>query len=603
MEEGSREGGPRPAIREAARMSVRGWIVRAAGRTAWLVAALCALQSAIAVNGIAFALLMRQAVDAAVTGLPEAFQGAAAAFAGLVLLQVVLRAANRFVLEQARALLDNRLRRRAFAGALEQEYRVASSFHTGALMSRMTSDVAVVTEGATSFVPNLVSMGIRVVGALAAMYVLVPTLALVFLAAGCAAALLSVLLRGWLKRLHRGMQEAESDVRCFLQECLESLLVVRAFGCERKVERASERAMDEHARARMRKANASNLCNTGLTLAMQAGYVLGFAWCGWGILQGTVSYGTLMAVVQLVGQIQSPFASLGGTFSRYSSMLASAERLMELDGAGGGGRRGASLADADARGLYARMEVLRFDDVTFGYGRDLVLEGFSLVVPKGSFVAVTGPSGQGKSTLVNLACRFFEPTSGQILIDGRDYRERSQLWLHSNIGYVLQNPHLFSGTIRENIRYGRLDATDAEVEAAARTVSADQVAAKLEKGWDSDVGEGGDRLSTGEKQLISFARAVLADPRIFVLDEATSSIDTQTEQLIQNAIDHLLRDRTSFLIAHRLSTIRKADLILVVRDGRIVEQGRHLELLQKGGYYHDLYTRQFAEESAARILK
>ncbi len=193
--------------------------------------------------------------------------------------------------------------------------------------------------------------------------------------------------------------------------------------------------------------------------------------------------------------------------------------------------------------------------------------------------------------------------SGQILIDGRDYRERSQLWLHSNIGYVLQNPHLFSGTIRENIRYGRLDATDAEVEAAARTVSADQVAAKLEKGWDSDVGEGGDRLSTGEKQLISFARAVLADPRIFVLDEATSSIDTQTEQLIQNAIDHLLRDRTSFLIAHRLSTIRKADLILVVRDGRIVEQGRHLELLQKGGYYHDLYTRQFAEESAARILK
>ena len=220
-----------------------------------------------------------------------------------------------------------------------------------------------------------------------------------------------------------------------------------------------------------------------------------------------------------------------------------------------------------------------------------------------SKVAIVGETGAGKSTLVNLACRFFEPTSGQILIDGRDYRERSQLWLHSNIGYVLQNPHLFSGTIRENIRYGRLDATDAEVEAAARTVSADQVAAKLEKGWDSDVGEGGDRLSTGEKQLISFARAVLADPRIFVLDEATSSIDTQTEQLIQNAIDHLLRDRTSFLIAHRLSTIRKADLILVVRDGRIVEQGRHLELLQKGGYYHDLYTRQFAEESAARILK
>lgn len=248
---------------------------------------------------------------------------------------------------------------------------------------------------------------------------------------------------------------------------------------------------------------------------------------------------------------------------------------------------------------------IEFRDVTFRYpdGGENVLEHFSLHIPAGTTVAIVGETGAGKSTLVNLACRFFEPTDGQILIDGRDYRERSQLWLHSNIGYVLQNPHLFSGTVRENIRYGRLDATDAEIEAAAKAVSADTVVSKLEKGWDSDVGEGGDRLSTGEKQLISFARAVLANPRIFVLDEATSSIDTQTEQLIQTAIDHLLKDRTSFLIAHRLSTIRKADLILVVKDGKIVEQGKHLELLKKGGYYHDLYSKQFAEENASRILK
>ncbi|MBQ1704703.1 MAG: ABC transporter ATP-binding protein [Clostridia bacterium] len=248
---------------------------------------------------------------------------------------------------------------------------------------------------------------------------------------------------------------------------------------------------------------------------------------------------------------------------------------------------------------------IEFRDVTFRYpdGGDNVLEHFSLHIPQGTTVAIVGETGAGKSTLVNLACRFFEPTEGQILIDGRDYRERSQLWLHSNIGYVLQNPHLFSGTVRENIRYGKLDATDEQIEAAARAVSADTVVNKLEKGWDSDVGEGGDRLSTGEKQLISFARAVLADPRIFVLDEATSSIDTQTEQLIQQAIDHLLENRTSFLIAHRLSTIRKADLILVVRDGKIVEQGKHEELLRKRGYYHELYSKQFAEERAAQILK
>ena len=248
---------------------------------------------------------------------------------------------------------------------------------------------------------------------------------------------------------------------------------------------------------------------------------------------------------------------------------------------------------------------IEFRDVTFRYpdGGENVLEHFSLKIPAGTTVAIVGVTGAGKSTLVNLACRFFEPTAGQILIDGRDYRERSQLWLHENIGYVLQSPHLFSGSVRENIRYGRLDATDAEVEAAAKAVSADTVVAKLEHGWDSQVGEGGDKLSTGEKQLISFARAVLADPRIFVLDEATSSIDTQTEQLIQNAIDHLLQDRTSFLIAHRLSTIRKADLILVVRDGKIVEQGTHQELLRQHGYYHDLYSKQFAEENAAKILK
>ena len=247
---------------------------------------------------------------------------------------------------------------------------------------------------------------------------------------------------------------------------------------------------------------------------------------------------------------------------------------------------------------------IEFKDVTFRYpdGGDNVLEHFNLKIPAGTTVAIVGETGAGKSTLVNLACRFFEPTEGQILIDGRDYRECSQLWLHSNIGYVLQSPHLFSGSVREKIRYGRLDATDAEIEAAAKAVSADQVGAKLEQGWDSDVGEEGDRLSTGEKQLISFARAVLADPRIFVLDEATSSIDTQTEQYIQSAIDHLLRDRTSFLIAHRLSTIRKADMILVVRDGKIVEQGTHLSLLKKKGYYHDLYSKQFAEENAAKVL-
>lgn len=248
---------------------------------------------------------------------------------------------------------------------------------------------------------------------------------------------------------------------------------------------------------------------------------------------------------------------------------------------------------------------ITFEDVSFRYpdGDEDVLSHFSLHIPAGATVAIVGETGAGKSTLVNLACRFFEPTEGRILIDGVDYRERSQLWLHSSIGYVLQSPHLFSGTVMENIRYGRLEASEQEVRRAAEAVSADTVVNKLEQGYDTPVGEGGDRLSTGEKQLISFARAVLADPRIFVLDEATSSIDTETEQLIQNAVARLLDGRTSFLIAHRLSTIRHADVILVVKDGHIVEQGRHEELLRRQGYYHTLYSRQFAEEAALRLLE
>ena len=189
-----------------------------------------------------------------------------------------------------------------------------------------------------------------------------------------------------------------------------------------------------------------------------------------------------------------------------------------------------------------------------------------------------------------------------MLIDGRDARERSQLWLHSNIGYVLQSPHLFSGSVRENLRYGKPDATDEEINAALATVSADAVVARMDKGLDSEVGEGGDLLSTGEKQLLSFARAIIADPRILVLDEATSSVDTITEQIIQNAIGKVTAGRTSFIIAHRLSTVRDADVIIVVRDGKIVEQGKHGELMRKKGYYYSLYTRQYEKEAVEGIL-
>lgn len=247
---------------------------------------------------------------------------------------------------------------------------------------------------------------------------------------------------------------------------------------------------------------------------------------------------------------------------------------------------------------------IEFDDVSFKYpdGDEYILEHFSLNIPFGTNIAIVGETGAGKSTLVNLICRFYEPTSGRVLIDGRDARERSQLWLHSAIGYVLQTPHLFSGTVRENLLYGNPNATDEDIRRALELVSAQGVVDKLENGLETDVGEGGDMLSTGEKQLLSFSRAILADPRILVLDEATASVDTITEQKIQSAIDTIIHGRTSIVIAHRLSTVRNADLILVVDDGKIIEQGTHEQLMSRRGSYYRLYTRQYEDEATSRLL-
>jgi ATP-binding cassette subfamily B protein len=247
---------------------------------------------------------------------------------------------------------------------------------------------------------------------------------------------------------------------------------------------------------------------------------------------------------------------------------------------------------------------IEFVDVTFRYpdGDEDVLEHFSLKIPFGMNLAIVGETGAGKSTIANLVCRFFEPTSGKILLDGIDLRKRSQLWLHSSIGYVQQTPHLFSGTIKENLLYGDPDATDEKIWEVLSLVSADDVVRKLPKGLETDIGEGGDLLSTGEKQLIAFARAIISDPKILILDEATANIDTVIEQKIQNAIGKIISNRTSIVIAHRLSTVKNADRILVVRNGKIIEQGTHKELIDAKGYYYSLYTKQYEDEATSAVL-
>lgn len=333
---------------------------------------------------------------------------------------------------------------------------------------------------------------------------------------------------------------------------------------------------------------------------------------GYLAMNDLIKLGTLSAFISYAIGIFEPIQQLARIFSEIISLQANIERVTEIL------EKEPLIKDSDdvikkyGDNLNPKKENweeikgdIEFRNVTFKYpdGDEEILNNFNLFIPAGTNVAIVGETGAGKSTLVNLACRFYEPTKGQIFIDGIDYRERSQLWLHSNIGYVLQNPHLFSGTIKENIRYGNLDAGDAEIEKAAKIVSVDEIIKKLEFGYDSQVGEGGDKLSTGEKQLISITRAILANPKIFVLDEATSSIDTQTETHLQEGINYLLKGRTSFIIAHRLSTIKKADLILAVKNGKVVEQGTHTHLINKKGYYYNLYTKQYEEEKTFEVLK
>ncbi len=327
------------------------------------------------------------------------------------------------------------------------------------------------------------------------------------------------------------------------------------------------------------------------------------------VLSGVLLTGTLYAFVIYVTRVWDPIKHVARVMTSLQSAQAAAERVMALlaekpdigDSPAVLRRYGAAAGEGSEPWPPCRGEVA-FEDVTFGYGgEDIVLEHFNLHVPAGQVVALVGETGAGKSTIVNLACRFYEPTAGRILVDGVDYRERPMLWLYANLGYVLQSPQLFSGSVADNIRYGNLHAGPDQIEAAARLVCAHDFILRLGNDYDTAVGEGGSRLSTGEKQLVSFARAILADPRILVLDEATSSVDTETEFLIQQAIQAVLRGRTAFIIAPRLSTIRRADRILVISDGKIVEDGSHRELLQRKGHYYQLYLNQFIRESIDQV--
>ena len=498
------------------------------------------------------------------------------------------------------------MKRACFVHLQELSFSYYNVTPVGYILSRVMSDTDRIAGMVAWNVSDMLWAFVYVLGVFVAMLLLNWKLALIIMLIVPALAILTWYFQNKILRWNRHVRKINSRITSGYNEGIMGAQTSKTLVIEEKNLREFQDITTEMRTAAVKAARLSAVY-VPLVLfcgSLATAIVLGRG--GQMVQENLLAIGTLSAFTSYAVGIFEPIQQLARNLADLISIQANIERVntlldqepMVVDSPEVVERYGDTFHPKKENWEPIRGDI-EFRDVSFHYpdGKEEVLSHFNLKVPAGTTVAIVGETGAGKSTLVNLACRFFEPTGGEILIDGVDYRKRSQLWLHSNIGYVLQNPHLFSGTIEENIRYGRLDATPEEIRQAAKAVSADLVAEKLEKGYQTDVGEGGNRLSTGEKQLVSFARAILADPRIFVLDEATSSIDTQTEQLIQKATETLLQGRTSFIIAHRLSTIRHADVILVVRDGKIIEQGTHQQLLSKKGYYYRLCRQQFQEEN------
>ena len=502
------------------------------------------------------------------------------------------------------------IRREGFRKLQELSFSYYDKTPVGYMMARMTSDANRLGETiAWTLVDQTWGFSFMLV-ALMMMFVMNWQLALIVLASVPIIIAISLFFQRRILKAHREVRQTNSRITGAFNEGITGARTTKTLVRE-ELNFKEFSALTGKMRSSAIRAIMMSSVFTPVVMtvgAMSTGFVV---WAGgWNVVIGGLSLGELTFFLTLTAWFFEPIRAATSIFAELQGSQAAVERVLTLmaqepeitDRADITAKYGDAFTPCRENwpAIHGHVE---FRDVSFTYkGGQKVLDSFSLNVRAGEKIALVGETGSGKSTIVNLICRFYEPTEGSILIDGVDYRERSQLWLHSNLGYVLQAPHLFSGTIRENIRYGMLEATDEQVEEAARVVDAHDFIMRLEKGYDTEVGEGGGRLSTGEKQLISFARAIIARPALFVLDEATSSIDTETERKIQYAIDRLLHGRTSFIIAHRLSTIRTADRILVIKQGKVAEEGNHRQLMAKRGYYYDLYTNQFKEEAENKLL-
>ena len=538
------------------------WLSIVAGKTKLLVGVLVAIQAVLSVSSIAFAFVLRRSINMAVDGVQGGCWASLALLVGILLGQIVLSAASRFLSEYTSAAVENRFKHRLFAALLTGNYASVTAVHSGEWMNRLTSDTTIIAGGVTQIVPGLIGMLVRLFGALAAILWLEPRFFWVLVPGGAAMLALTYGFRKILKRLHKNIQEADGTLRVFLQERLESLLIVRTFAKEQQTAAQAASLMEQHKAARMKRSNFSNLCNIGFAGAMNGAYLLGIGFCGYGILTGTMSYGNLMAIMQLVGQVQSPFANITGYLPRYYAMLASAERLMEAEAFAPDSEH--PLAEEKVLEFYrTKLTALRLEHASFTYQppvraeeeqppMPVVLKDIDLTIRKGEYIAFTGPSGCGKSTVLKLLMCLYPLDAGSRTLETISGTQPLTAAWRSLFAYVPQGNQLLSGTIRDIVSFGDpcKAQDDAGILRALRIACAEDFVQKLEKGLDTMLGEHGQGLSEGQMQRIAIARAVFSEHPILMLDEATSALDEATaQQLLENL--RRMTDKTVLMVTHR----------------------------------------------------
>ncbi len=502
------------------------------------------------------------------------------------------------------------LRKEAYLNLQKLPFSYFDKTAQGWIMARVTSDSRKLSEIISWGIVDLLWGLLSMIGILGVLLVVNIKLSLIVLVILPIMVLLTIVIRRKMLSSYRDARKYNSKITAAYNEGFMGAKASKSLVIEDKNSIEFKSKALDYKKASLRAVFFSAIFGPVTFILCYVGVGATLYFGGNMVLKEGLSVAVLYLFIDYTIKFFDPIISVARVIGDFQQAQASAERIIslieekpEIEDREDVIEKYGTIFDPKFENFEPLIGEVEFKDVTFKYAKgETVLKNFNLHIPAGSSVALVGHTGSGKSTIVNLICRFYEPTSGDILIDGHSYKDRSITWLHSNIGYVLQTPQLFSGTIMDNVRYGKLDATDEEVKEALKVVAADEFISKLDDGYNALVGESGSKLSVGERQLISFARAIVADPKILVLDEATSSIDTQTESMIQKAVDVVMKGRTTFMIAHRLSTVVNADVILVMKDGEVVESGKHHELLSKKGYYFELYKNQFTEEAIQKIL-